>query len=185
MGVHGGSNTNSTTFTAFWFYLIAVITDFLDGRIARRYGWVSAFGRVADPVVDKVLTLGGMMFLVAAPFLTTPDHHMSVMPVWAVVLVLTREFLVTALRSLVESRGMSFAAESVGKWKMVAQSVYILILIGTPAEIPQFLHLPPLEWICHPTFVVVLFWAVIAMTVWSGVDYTIRATRMLSSTKES
>ena len=173
----------AAAFAAFWFYLVAVATDFFDGFIARRYGWVSSFGRVADPVADKVMTLGGMMFLVAAPFLTTEEHYMTLMPVWAVVLVLTREFMVTALRGLVESHGMSFAAEPVGKWKMVVQSVYVLILIADPADIPQVLHLPFLEWLLHPVFVVFLFWSVIGMTVWSGIDYTIRATRILSGDK--
>ncbi|MDP6849686.1 MAG: CDP-alcohol phosphatidyltransferase family protein [Planctomycetota bacterium] len=173
----------SICFAAFWLYLIAVVTDFLDGLIARRYGWVSALGRVADPVVDKVLILGGMMFLAAAPFLTTPEDYGPVMPVWFVVLVMTREFLVTALRGLVESKGMSFAAEPVGKWKMVAQSAYVLILIGRVGMIPEFLHIPPLRLVCEPGFVVFLFWAVVGMTIWSGIDYSIRAARMLS--KES
>ncbi|MDP6129106.1 MAG: CDP-alcohol phosphatidyltransferase family protein [Planctomycetota bacterium] len=175
----------SIAFKAFWLYLVAVATDFLDGRIARRYGWVSSLGRIADPVVDKVLILGGMMFLAAAPFLTTPEDFGPVMPVWFVVLVMTREFLVTALRGLVESKGMSFAAEAVGKWKMVAQSAYVLILIGRVAMIPEFLHIAPLRLVCHPAFVVFLFWAVVGMTVWSGFDYSIRAARMLSKEQSS
>ena len=117
-----------SAFWAFWFYLVAVATDFLDGRIARRYGWVTAVGRVADPVVDKVLTLGGLVFLAAAtfvveaaPFAARSADYGELVPAWAVVLILAREFLVTALRGLVESRGKAFPAEMSGKWKMTFQ----------------------------------------------------------------
>ncbi len=164
---------------AFWFYLIAVSTDFLDGLIARRFGWTTALGRIADPVVDKVLTLGGMAFLSAAPFLNRPGDFGEVMPVWALVVVLAREFLVTAVRGLVESRGASFPADRFGKWKMVSQSVYVLILIGGAGAVPRQLHLLFLERLRDPRLVVFLFWSMVSLTVFSGLNYMVRAVRIL------
>lgn len=172
----------TASFWAFWFYLVAVSTDFLDGRIARRFGWVTALGRVADPVVDKVLTLGGMVFLVAAPFLAHPDDFGPPMPPWAVVVVLAREFLVTALRGLVESRGVPFPAESLGKWKMTFQSIYVLVLLGAAGAVPAALRLPVLAYLRDPRVVAALFWLVIGMTALSGVSYVRRAIRLLRGT---
>jgi len=182
--VHSDGDTAvvlDASFIAFWLYLIAVSTDFLDGHIARKYGWVTSLGRIADPVVDKVLTLGGMMFLAAAPFLTRPEDFGEVMPVWAVVLVLTREFLVTAIRGYVESRGLEFPADPVGKWKMVCQSVYICVLLGGTAGIPEFIRFPLLGVVYEPWAVAGLFWAVFGMTIISGIHYCMRAMKMLQS----
>ncbi len=174
------------SFVAFWFYLVAVATDFLDGRIARRYGWVTAVGRVADPVVDKVLTLGGFIFLVAAPFLVNAEPfgdraetYGELVPAWAAVLILAREFLVTALRGLVESRGMEFPAEMAGKWKMTFQSIYVLIILGAVGGVPEAIWLDFLSLLWEPPVVLGLFWIVIFMTVYSGVTYVARAARLL------
>jgi CDP-diacylglycerol--glycerol-3-phosphate 3-phosphatidyltransferase len=179
-------------FWAFWFYLVAVATDFLDGRIARRYGWVSAVGRVADPVVDKVLTLGGLVFLAAAgfvveagPFAARSADYGELVPAWAVVLILAREFLVTALRGLVESRGKAFPAEMSGKWKMTFQSIYVLIILGALGGIPEAIFLPFLSFLWHPYLLAGLFWIVILMTVYSGVTYVVRAARLLRGGTES
>ena len=178
------------SFIAFWFYLVAVSTDFLDGRIARRYGWVTALGRVADPVVDKVLTLGGLIFLVAAPFLVDvepfgerADAYGELVPAWAAVLVLAREFLVTALRGLVESRGMEFPAEMAGKWKMTFQSIYVLIILGAAGGVPGAIYLDFLGLLWEPAVLNGLFWIVILMTVYSGVTYVARAVRLLRGPK--
>ncbi len=164
---------------AFWFLLVAVATDFLDGRIARRYGWVSAIGRVADPVVDKVLILGIMVYLVACPFLALPGDLHPIMPIWLVVLVLTREFLVTALRGLVESRGLEFPADPVGKWKMTLHSIYVLVLIGIPAGVPDLIFLPFLQHLRDPYPTAFLFGVVVVLTVWSGLHYCLRGARLL------
>ncbi|RMH05208.1 MAG: hypothetical protein D6702_00705 [Planctomycetota bacterium] len=176
----------SHAFIAFWFYLVAVATDFLDGRIARRYGWVSALGRVADPVVDKVLTLGGLVFLVASPFLVRSapfapraDAYGELMPAWAVVVILSREFLVTALRGLVESRGKAFPAEWSGKWKMTFQSIYVLVILGAAGGVPAALRLGFLSFAWEPLVLNGLFWIVVLMTIWSGASYVARAVRLL------
>lgn len=166
---------------AFWLWLIAALSDTLDGFLARRYGWVSAFGRIADPVVDKVLTLGALAYLVPGKDLYgRPDDLMVVMPVWALVLLLTREFLVTALRGYVESRGLAFPAERSGKLKMVLQSVFLGVTIGAASGVAAPLHLGWLEAILrHPWALAGIFWAMIVLTVSSGFTYCVRAAGLL------
>ncbi len=101
--------------TGFWLFLLAACTDFLDGYFARKYGQVTALGRVIDPFADKVLVVGALVVLLRFPAAT------AIMPNWYVIVVVAREFLVTAVRGLVEAAGRPFPADRLGKWKMVSQ----------------------------------------------------------------
>src|ERR1700722_10788415 len=124
--------------TAFMVYLVALVTDFLDGYLARRWKVEGAFGRVVDPFVDKVLVLGSFIFFAGKNF-TIPSHNPLEIPEnvrtitgvapWMVVVILARELLVTSLRGSSESQGESFAAAFSGKLKMVCQSVTILVIL--------------------------------------------------------
>ena len=100
---------------AFTLFLVAAGTDFLDGHLARKWGMVTAFGRVADPFADKVLISGSLIVLLRFPAAT------EILTTWYVVIVIAREFLVTAIRGLVESTGKPFPADKLGKYKMVSQ----------------------------------------------------------------
>jgi CDP-diacylglycerol--glycerol-3-phosphate 3-phosphatidyltransferase len=162
-------------------FLVASISDFLDGWLARKYNWLTAFGRVADPVVDKVLTLGSLTYLAASPQYRMDGDFFEVVPVWAVVLMLAREFLVTALRGLVESRGQSFPADGYGKLKLIIQVVYIAIPLGVAGGIPAFLHLDFLVYTREPHLYAVLFWAMVGLTLLSGLNYIVRGARMLNA----
>lgn len=171
----------ASAFAAFWYFFIAAVTDWLDGFLARRNGWLTAFGRIADPVVDKILILGVMAYLSASNiYYGRPGDWHVVMPVWAVVLSLGREFLVTALRGMVESAGKQFPADAFGKIKMLTQAVYVATALGSFADIPGFLHLPELIILREPWFFFSLFWLMIAMTVFSGINYCIAGARLLS-----
>ncbi len=172
------------SFWAFWFFLVAAITDFADGYLARRYGWLTALGRVADPVVDKVLILGSLTYLAASPQYALAEDFFPVMPVWAVVLMLGREFLVTALRGLIESQGMEFPADKFGKLKLIVQVVYIAIPLGILGNIPNFIHFPLLGLVRNPWFFAGVFWLMILLTLFSGVNYCLRGIAMLQKTKE-
>jgi len=103
----------------FWLFVVVAATDFLDGWLARRDGHVSAFGRIADPFVDKVLVLGTMIFLATMPW------SREWMPAWVVVAILAREFLVTGIRGYVEAEGKQFPADWFGKIKMVVQCMAV------------------------------------------------------------
>src|SRR6187431_1617940 len=98
---------------------IASITDWLDGYLARRRGQVTWIGQVLDPIADKLLISAALISLV----------QLDLAPAWIVAAIIGREFAVTALRSLAFSRGLIIPASPLGKVKMVAQVVAILLLI--------------------------------------------------------
>ena len=112
-------------------FVVAAVTDFLDGFLARRWNAVSVFGRVMDPFADKILVLGAFVMLAGPNFRLSDDAGMlSGVATWMVVVIIARELLITSLRGLCESRGINFSATQAGKLKMIAQSVNVpLILI--------------------------------------------------------
>ena len=144
-------------------FIVASASDFLDGFLARRYGQVTRFGRVADPFVDKILVLGTAVFLCARP--ETKD----LLPPWMVVVILGREFLVSGIRSLAEGEGIDFSATWSGKWKFTLQALALGFLLGRMAHI----HLA--ETIVTP----VLVWAALVLTIWSGGVYLARGRKAL------
>lgn len=109
-------------------FLVAVITDAIDGTIARKMGYVTNFGRVADPFVDKITICGAMIFFIGRPF-----ADISGWAPWMLVVIIAREFLVTGMRGLSESVGSAFSATWAGKLKMFIQCIAIvwtLVYIG-------------------------------------------------------
>ncbi|MDZ4771713.1 MAG: CDP-alcohol phosphatidyltransferase family protein [Planctomycetota bacterium] len=112
---------------AFWTFILVAVSDILDGWLARRGNHVTAFGRIADPFVDKVLVLGTMVFLAVLPW------SENWFPAWIVVVVLARELLITAIRGYVERMGGELSADWFGKVKMFAQCFAIGIVIGMKA----------------------------------------------------
>jgi len=112
-------------------FVVAAVTDALDGHLARRWNAITVFGRVVDPAADKVLVLGALVFLASPSFLPAPGAGLELGRVvtgvepWMVAVVLAREFMVTSARAVLESAGVSFAANAAGKIKMIAQSVLV------------------------------------------------------------
>ncbi len=147
---------------AFVLFLIAAFTDFLDGYLARRWQMVTAFGRVADPFADKVLIAGSLVTLLQFPAATT------VLTTWYVVIVIAREFLVTAIRGVVEASGRPFPADRLGKWKMVAQcwTVGALMTMVAGTDI----------WVWAAQWG---FWVSLVLTVVSGFNYVMKARDVL------
>lgn len=166
--------------SAFAVYLVALLTDFLDGYLARKWKVEGAFGRVVDPFVDKVLVLGSFIFFAGKNFVIQEEHRMVVKTItgvvpWMVVLILARELLVTSLRGISESGGKNFGADFSGKLKMVLQSATILVILlyvnyfesaGGMAEL-YARH-------TRDTFI----WLTIAVTLLSGLSYIRRATHL-------
>jgi len=102
-------------------FLIAALTDFVDGWYARKYEQVTQLGRILDPFADKTLICGTFIFLAAVPAMRA-DIWFGVQA-WMVVVIVAREMLVTALRGFIEERGGDFSAKMAGKLKMVLQCV--------------------------------------------------------------
>lgn len=179
--------------SAFAIYILAGITDVLDGYIARKYHWTSAFGRIVDPFVDKVLVVGAFAMLVGANYVMRlpmeiglvshtsiydrrlPDWltggMFSGVQAWMVVVVMAREFIVSAVRGYSESQGTKFPATSAGKIKMFLQSVAIC------AALFQMANLPHARWAVILKFVLV--WLAVIATVLSGLVYVGRARKLL------
>jgi CDP-diacylglycerol--glycerol-3-phosphate 3-phosphatidyltransferase len=153
--------------TAFALFLIAAVTDFLDGYLARRWNMVSAFGRIADPFADKVLIAGSLVMLLQFPAVTTASEH-TVLTHWFVVIVVAREFLVTAIRGFVEASGRPFPADRLGKYKMAAQCWAVGALLTMVAGSDSWI------WAAVPGF-----WASLLLTVVSGLNYVWKARSIL------
>jgi len=153
---------------AFWLFLATSLSDILDGWLARRGNLVSAFGRIADPFVDKVLVMGLMVFLVVLPW------SRAYFPAWIVVAILAREFLVTAIRGYVEKQGCEFPADWFGKVKMLLQCFAIGIVMGLAAfDWPRWCVaiLEPAAHLC--------VWATLVTTLGSGFSYVAKTARIL------
>ncbi len=146
-------------------FAVAAFTDWLDGYLARKWNLGSTLGRNLDPLVDKILICGAFIFLI--PF---PDS--GIVP-WMAAVVVTRELVVTSLRSFIEHRGGSFGASWPGKLKMVLQCAALLAIFGYL----WWRTVSGLEW----TWLLrdLLIYAMIASTLLSGVQYLLRATALL------
>ncbi|MBX3462131.1 MAG: CDP-diacylglycerol--glycerol-3-phosphate 3-phosphatidyltransferase [Planctomycetes bacterium] len=157
-----GSIDAPLVWVAFVLFLVAAITDFLDGYLARKWNLVTAFGRVADPFADKVLIAGSLITLLQFPPATT------VLTTWYVVVVVAREFLVTAVRGVVEASGRPFPADRLGKWKMVAQCITVGSLMTMVAGTGLWV------WLALGSF-----WVSLVLTVVSGANYVWKARDVL------
>jgi CDP-diacylglycerol--glycerol-3-phosphate 3-phosphatidyltransferase len=158
---------------AFALFAFTAATDAVDGALARYFQEVSSFGRIADPLVDKLLVLGTMVVLLGI------DGVRGTMPPWTVALILARELVVTGLRSAVEGRGVSFGAIGFGKTKMFLQSVAVGAVLLAGAGVAFFAE--PLGGRAPWSVAHLLVLAATAVTVLSGVPYVRRAASALSA----
>jgi CDP-diacylglycerol--glycerol-3-phosphate 3-phosphatidyltransferase len=101
-------------------FLLAGITDYADGKIARHFNMITDFGKLMDPLVDKIMIAAAFICLVP----------LKAMPAWAVIIIISREFLITGLRMLALSKGRILPAESMGKHKTAWQIVTVIYFLG-------------------------------------------------------
>ncbi|MCA8994454.1 MAG: CDP-diacylglycerol--glycerol-3-phosphate 3-phosphatidyltransferase, partial [Planctomycetaceae bacterium] len=154
--------------TATILFIIAALSDVLDGYLARAWNQITILGRIMDPFVDKVLIGGTLIFLVAEPE--------SGVTAWLTFAVIGREMFITGLRSTMEQHGIDFSAQFSGKLKMGLQSVAVPVCLLSMSEwAVQLMG----EW-REEFFILrtVLLWGTLIVTVYSGVEYTWRAWTM-------
>lgn len=176
---------------AFVVYSVALLTDFLDGYLARKWKVEGAFGRIVDPFVDKILVLGSFAFFAGKNFIIA-DHESAgpgfvartitgVVPA-VFVIMLARELLVTAIRGAAESAGVRFGAEMAGKVKMFVQSMTILIILGYVIFFPSMKAHDPRGGLPILTIATLIrdlcIWTTVAVTVVSSLGYIQRAAAM-------
>jgi CDP-diacylglycerol---glycerol-3-phosphate 3-phosphatidyltransferase len=111
-------------------FILAALSDMVDGYLARRYGMETSIGRMLDPFVDKVMICGSFLFFLGANFVVDNKNITDVSP-WIVTVVAARELLVTTLRGHSESKGQAFPATLAGKVKMFLQSVTVVVILFT------------------------------------------------------
>lgn len=155
--------------TATALFIVAALSDVLDGYLARKWNQITPVGRILDPFVDKILVGGSFIFLVAEPE--------SGVTAWLAFAVIAREMFITGLRSVMEQRGFDFSAKLSGKIKMGLQSVTVPVCLASLSrEFMQFLGQS------SATFLMlreVLLWGTLVITVYSGVEYTWQGLNML------
>lgn len=138
-------------------FLLASLTDFLDGFIARRQKKVTRLGKLLDPAADKILTSAAFISLV----------ELGVAPAWMVVVIIAREFAVSALRSMAAAEHVVIAATWAGKVKTALQIIAIALLIFYN-QLGEFGHLAPLS-----------LWLAMLISVYSGLEYFVRYTPLI------
>jgi len=150
-------------------FIIAALTDALDGHLARKWKAESKFGRIMDPFADKILILGGFVMLAGpnfvSPLISGGSMQLSAISGWMVVAMIARELLVTSIRGVYEGDGVDFSAGSLGKAKMILQSItipIILLLIAFASPGPET---------GERTIILILVWVTVVTTLISGLPY--------------
>ena len=136
-------------------FMVASLTDAVDGHLARSRNLITNFGKFVDPLVDKVLTMAAFIVLVEA----------NVIPAWAVIIIISRELIITGFRTLAADMGITIAASMWGKAKTTSQMISLVLLL---------LHNDVLN-----KFGIYVFDVAVILTLISGLDYIIKNKKVL------
>src|ERR1700712_1168638 len=148
--------SNTARWVALWIFVIASVTDFLDGYLARIWNQTSNIGRMLDPIADKLL-IASILLLVAA------DQTIAGWSLWAAIIILCREILVSGLREYLAALKVSVPVTRIAKWKTTAQMVAIAFLLAGPAGDEILPYTTQMG--------IVLLWIAALLTIYSGYDY--------------
>lgn len=150
-------------------FAVASITDFLDGKIARKNNLVTTFGKLCDPVADKMLTTAALLAFM----------QLGLCNIWVVMIILTREFLVTSFRLVSSAQGVVIPAGILGKIKTVCQMVFsIIIMLGLFAGEFVSYDFETFSLISN-----VLLWITAVLTVVSGIKYIVDGKKVIDFSK--
>lgn len=196
LNINDVSNFERQMWIGFVVFVVATLTDILDGYLARKWKVESAFGRVVDPFVDKILICGAFIFFSSNHFIdvavrtskfpefaTVANAHSLALPSltgvvpWMVVVLVAREFLITSIRGLAEAQGIDFRADWAGKIKMITQSV------AAGAVLVDLALTGKVRWV-HVTRDVFI-WITVVVTILSATTYILRARRIFKDLRLS
>jgi CDP-diacylglycerol--glycerol-3-phosphate 3-phosphatidyltransferase len=158
-----GETTGEREVLASVIFILASITDGIDGYLARKRGQITTMGILLDPLADKLL--------IAAAFITLVQFNPILVPAWIAVVIIGREFLVSGLRSIAASEGFTIQASELGKFKMLVQiiSVVAVILARRWHEWPLVgIYIFPVYWIAR-----IAIWFMVLLSLVSAADYFI------------
>ena len=144
-------------------FIVAAVTDLLDGYVARRTGQITTLGKLLDPIADKLLVLSGLVLLV----------QFERVAALVAIVIIARELAVTGVRAIAATEGAVLAAETIGKWKMVMQVVAIVMLILEDS-------LTAIAWPLHLLGTAILYLA-LALGLYSGGQYLASFWRQVAS----
>lgn len=156
-------------------FILAAVTDWYDGELARRYQMVTDFGKLMDPLADKILSAAALIAFIEVEPLRVPA--------WMVVIVIAREFAISGMRTLAASQGIILASARSGKHKLASQVIFVtlmLIFLALREWGLRVFHAWPAAW--DGTFGVVswiLMFVVVIYAVVSGTDYFLRNSKIL------
>lgn len=154
----GGANQNMR-YVAAALFIIASLTDMLDGKIARKYNLVTNFGKFMDPLADKLLVCSALICMI----------ELRQLPAWMVIIIISREFIISGFRLVASDNGVVIAASYWGKFKTTFQMIGVVLLI---------FNIPVLS-----TLTTIIVWIALALTVISLVDYIVKNVGVLTEGK--
>ena len=154
----GGANQNMRYMAAALF-IIASLTDMLDGKIARKYNLVTNIGKFMDPLADKLLVCSALICMI----------ELRELPAWMVIIIISREFIISGFRLVASDNGVVIAASYWGKFKTTFQMIGVVLLI---------FNIPALS-----TLTTIIVWIALALTVISLVDYIVKNAGVLTEGK--
>ena len=153
-------------------FLIAGLTDFVDGEVARRYGIITNFGKLMEPLVDKIMMAAAFISLVP----------LKAVPAWAATTVVARDFLITGLRLMAATKGRVLPAERLGKQKTSWQIITIIFFLALLAASElRFADESSTWWLrARDDAGPILVWITVALTVYSGLGFTWRHRELIA-----
>lgn len=151
--------TSVDKWIALGIFIVASLTDLLDGKIARKYNLVTNFGKFMDPLADKLLVCSALICLVA----------LSKIPAWIVIVIIAREFIISGFRLIASDNGVVIAASYWGKFKTTFQMIMICLMIADIQTIQIVTD--------------VVMWIALILTVVSLVDYLVKNKDVMKDTK--
>ena len=154
-----GENTFATDMIALAIFIIASLTDLIDGKIARKYNLITDFGKFMDPLADKLLVCSAMIALI----------EMNRIPSWVVIIIIAREFIISGFRLIASDNGVVIAASYWGKFKTTFQMVMICLMIA---------NFPQLQILTN-----IIMWIALILTVVSLIDYLVKNKDVMKNTK--
>lgn len=150
-------------YVALFLFVAACVTDFFDGYLARKYNQITTFGKFMDPLADKLLVCAALSCFLA--------DSLAVMPAWAVIVIISREFIISGFRLVAAEKGVTIAASYWGKVKTVVQMIMSILLIARfDTMFDEILHMPTVSRVMNYINITFIY-AAVFLTIISLVDY--------------